>query len=57
MDPNTPVFRYHLAHVYQALGNRSGAISELRASLDLAKNKDFDQIDSANALLKVLSAK
>lgn len=52
--PSVPVFRYHLAQVHQALGNTSGAVSELRQALELAKMNDFEQLDSAASLLQKL---
>ena len=52
--PSVPVFRYHLAQVYQAQGNVSNAVSELRQTIELAKVTDFDQLSSAAALLKKL---
>ncbi|MDO8846000.1 tetratricopeptide repeat protein [Methylicorpusculum sp.] len=53
-SPNTPIFRYHLAEVYNALGNKTGAISELRQALAIAQTHDFEQLDSAQALLNKL---
>jgi len=53
--PDTPVFRYHLAKVYHAQGNKTAAMSELRQVLELAKSGQFDQIDAAKNLMQQLS--
>lgn len=55
--PDVPVFRYHLASVYHALGNKSAALSELRQVIELAKSTQFDQLDDAKQLMRQLSGK
>ena len=50
--PDVPVFRYHLASVYHALGNKSAALSELRQVMELAKSTQFDQLDDAKQLMR-----
>ncbi|WP_144053579.1 tetratricopeptide repeat protein [Methylotuvimicrobium buryatense] len=55
--PDVPVFRYHLASVYHALGNKSAALSELRQVMELAKSNQFDQLDDAKKLMRQLSGK
>lgn len=52
--PSVPVFRYHLALVYQSLDNRTAAVSQLREAIELAKSVRFEQVSSATALLKKL---
>ena len=52
--PSVPIFRYHLAQVYQSLGNVTGAVSELRQAIESAKETDFDQLSSATSLLQKL---
>jgi tetratricopeptide (TPR) repeat protein len=55
--PDVPVFRFHLAQVYQASGNVAGAVSELRQTLALAEKTNFDQLSSATGLLQELQQK
>ncbi len=54
IEPNIPVFRYHLAVAYNALGDRMRAISELKQALYLGKGKDFSGKNLIEQLLNKL---
>jgi len=53
LQPNVPVFRYHLAVAYNDLGDGLSASSELKQALYIGKGKDF----SEKALIEELLAK
>lgn len=55
MAPEIPVFRYHLAEVYYALGNQSSALTELMQALELAKTSRFEKLDEAKRLMEKVS--
>lgn len=50
-EPTNPIFRFHLAQVYKALGNETAAVSELREAIDLAKTENFTLLPEAKKLL------
>ncbi len=54
LAPNIPVFRYHLAQIYQRQGNVAAAITELREALDLGKQSPFIEAGTAKKLLDSL---
>jgi len=53
LSPNVPVFRYHLAVAYDALGDSMSASSELKQALYIGKGNEFPE----KVLIKKLLAK
>ena len=51
--PNVPIFHYHLAMVYLAVGNRDSAKTEFQKTLELGGDS-FDQKDKVKAELEKL---
>ncbi len=43
LEPNVPVFRYHLAVAYYTLGDNMTALTELKQALYLGKGRDFSE--------------
>lgn len=57
IEPDTPVFRYHLAVAYNLLGDKITAISELKQALYLGKGKNFTEKVLIENLLAKLKSK
>ena len=57
LEPNVPVFRYHLAVAYAAINDKMAARSELKQALYIGKGKKFAEKVLIEALLTKLNAK
>ncbi len=57
LEPNVPVFRYHLAVAYNLLGDKMSASSELKQALHLGKGKNFTEKVLIENLLAKLKRK
>ncbi len=57
LDPNTPIFRYHLAVTYNLLGDVFSARSELKQALYLGKGRKYAEKVLIEELLAKLKSK
>lgn len=57
LEPNVPIFRYHLAVAYNNLGDEMSASSELKQALSLGKSKNFPEKGLIEELLVKLKNK
>ncbi len=57
LEPNVPVFRYHLAVAYTLLGDEMSASSELKQALYIAKGREFTEKVLIEELLAKLKRK
>ena len=57
LEPNVPVFRYHLAEAYFKMNNAMAASSELKQALRHARNTAFPEKKKAEELLKKVKGK
>jgi tetratricopeptide (TPR) repeat protein len=55
MASDEPVFRYHLAQIYQQQGDKSKAVGELREALNLSAKQSFQEKEAAERLLNQLT--